>query len=60
MEEMRNAYKSLLGKREVKGQLGRFRRTWDDNIKMSTKEIGCEDVDWTNLEGTRGTEAYTG
>lgn len=59
MDEMRNAYKSLLGKREVKGPLGRLSRTWDDNIKMSTKEIGCKDVDWTNPEGTRGTETYT-
>jgi hypothetical protein len=55
MEEMRNAYKSLLGKREVKGPPGGLRRTWDDNIKMSTKEIGYEDV-----EGTRGTDAYMG
>jgi hypothetical protein len=53
MEEMRNAYRSLLGKREVKGPLGGLRHTWDDNIKMSTKEIECEDVDWINLAAGR-------
>jgi hypothetical protein len=24
-----------------------FMCRWDDNIKMALKEIGCEDVDWT-------------
>jgi hypothetical protein len=38
MEEMRNEYKSLLGKHEEKGPLGGLRRIWDDNIKMSTKD----------------------
>jgi hypothetical protein len=33
--EMRKANKMLIGKPDVKRQLGRPRRRWDDNIKMA-------------------------
>jgi hypothetical protein len=38
--EMRNAYKSLVGKIEGKRPLGRPRRRWEDNIKIRIREIG--------------------
>jgi hypothetical protein len=44
MREMRNAYKILVGKPEVKKQLGRIRRRWEDNINMDPEEIGREDM----------------
>jgi hypothetical protein len=28
----------------------RFRNRWEDNIKMSLEEMGCEDMDWTDLD----------
>ena len=31
----------LVGKPEGKRPLGRPRRTWEDNIKMDFKEVGC-------------------
>jgi hypothetical protein len=39
MGEKRNAYKILVGKPEGKGQLGRPRRKWVDNIKIELREI---------------------
>jgi len=49
MEEMRNAYKILVGKSEQKRPLGRPRRRWEDNIRMHLKEIGWECVEWFHL-----------
>jgi hypothetical protein len=46
MGEMRNAYRLLVGKPEVKGPLGRPRRRWVDNIKMDIREKGWDGVDW--------------
>jgi hypothetical protein len=45
MEEMRNAYKTLVGKLEGKRQLGISRCRWEDNIKLDLREIGWEGVD---------------
>jgi hypothetical protein len=39
-EEMRNAYKTLVGKHEGKRPLGRPRRRWEDFFKMDLREIG--------------------
>jgi hypothetical protein len=36
----KNAYRTLVGKPEVKRALGRPRRRWADNNKMDPKEIG--------------------
>jgi hypothetical protein len=50
---MTNAYKILVGKPERKTQLGRPRRRWDDNIRMDSREIWCERVDWMHLAQDR-------
>jgi hypothetical protein len=41
---MRNVYKILIGKLEVKRPLGRPRRRRED--RMDLREIGWEGVDW--------------
>jgi hypothetical protein len=40
MGEMRNAYKILVGKPEGKRPLGRRKRCWEGDVKMSLMEIG--------------------
>jgi hypothetical protein len=45
--EMRNACKILVCKPEEKGQLGKFRRRCEDNIKMNLKETTVSM--WTEL-----------
>jgi len=30
-------------------QLGRHKPIWEDNIKMDPKEVGCDDVEWTQM-----------
>jgi hypothetical protein len=49
MEEMRNLYNILVGKREGKRPLGRPRRRWEDNIRLYLREIGWEGVEWIHL-----------
>jgi hypothetical protein len=44
-EELRNAYKVLVGKREGKRTLVGPRRKWENIIKMDLREIGWEIVD---------------
>jgi hypothetical protein len=39
----------LLGKPEGKRPLGRYRRRWEDNIRMDLREIWSEVVEWTYL-----------
>jgi hypothetical protein len=46
MGEMRNTYKTLVGKNEEKIPLGRPRRRWEDDIRMNLREVGWEVVDW--------------
>jgi hypothetical protein len=36
---------NVVGKTAGKTQLGRPRHRWEYNIKINTKEIGCEGVD---------------
>jgi hypothetical protein len=43
----------LVGIPEGKSPLGRPRRRWEDNIKMDTKEIGWDGVDWIHLAQDR-------
>jgi hypothetical protein len=38
-----------VGKPKGKKPLGRPRRRWEDNIKMSLQEVGCGDMDWIDL-----------
>jgi hypothetical protein len=40
MEEIRKAYKILVGKSEGKRPLRRPGRRWKDNIRMDLREIG--------------------
>jgi len=44
---MRGAYRVLLGKPEGKRALGRYRRRWEDNIKMDLRE--WDGGPWTGL-----------
>jgi hypothetical protein len=49
MGEKRNGYKIFVGKPEGRRLLGRPRRRWVDNIKMDTREMGWDGVDWIDL-----------
>jgi hypothetical protein len=40
MGERRGAYRVLEGKPEGRRPLERFRRRWEDNIKMDLREVG--------------------
>ena len=42
-----------MGKPEGKRPLGRPRRRWEDNIKLTVQEIGCEGMDWIDLAQDR-------
>jgi hypothetical protein len=41
MKEIKNEYKILVGKPEGKRSLGVPMYTWEDNIKVDCKEVGC-------------------
>jgi hypothetical protein len=47
--EIRNSYKSLVGKPDGKKPFERPKRGWEDNIKIYLKERGWAGVDWINL-----------
>jgi hypothetical protein len=49
----RNAYKILMGTLEGKRPPGRSRHMWEDNIKMSLREIGWGGMDWSDLAQDR-------
>jgi hypothetical protein len=53
MEEMKNAYKILVGKFEGQSPPERSRRRCKDNIRMDLKEIRCEGVEWIHLAQDR-------
>jgi hypothetical protein len=40
-------------KPEGMGRLGRYRRRWEDNIKMDFQEVGCGGMDWIELAQDR-------
>jgi len=42
-----------VGKPDGKRELGRPRRTWEDNIKMDLQEEECEGTDWIELAQDR-------
>jgi hypothetical protein len=44
--EMRNAYKILIEKPEVKRPFGKPRCKWEDKTKTDLIEIWLKDVDW--------------
>jgi 3-oxoacyl-ACP reductase-like protein len=53
MGEMRNVYRILVGKYEVKRPLGSPKHRWEDNIKADFQEVGCGDMDWIELAQNR-------
>ena len=53
MGERRGVYSVLMGKPEGKRPLGRPRRSWEDNIKTDIQEVGCESMDWIELDQDR-------
>ena len=53
MEEGRGVHKILVGKPEGKRPVGRPRRRWEDNIKMSLEEVGRGCGDWMVLAQDR-------
>jgi hypothetical protein len=42
-----------VGKPEGKRPLGRYRCSWEDNIKMDLQEVRCGGVDWMELAQDR-------
>jgi hypothetical protein len=48
-KEGRGVYKVLVGRSEDKSLLGRPRRRWEDNIKMSPTEIWIDGANWIQL-----------
>jgi len=53
MGEMRIVCNILVGKPEGKRPPGRFRRGWEDNIRMDVKKIQWEGLDWIHLARDR-------
>jgi hypothetical protein len=53
MEEIRNAYRILVGRLEGRRPLGRPRGRLVDNIKMHLREIGWDGIDWIDLAQVR-------
>jgi hypothetical protein len=49
MGEKRGAYWILVGRPDGRRPLGRFRRRWEDNIKMDLQEVGWVGMDWIEL-----------
>ena len=45
----RGVYRVLVGKSEGKRPLGRFKRRWEDNIKMDLEKFGCGGMNWIEL-----------
>ena len=42
-----------MGKPEGKRLLGRPRHRWEDNIKMDLQEVGCDGMDWIDMDQDR-------
>jgi hypothetical protein len=53
MGEGRGAYRVLVGMPKGRRPLGRFRRRWEDNIKMYLGEIGIDGANWIWLAQDR-------
>jgi hypothetical protein len=49
----RGTYRVLVGRTEGNRPLERPGRRWDDNIKMDHQEVGCEVMDWIDLDQDR-------
>jgi hypothetical protein len=53
MGKNRLAYRVLVWKPDEKRQLGRTKRTWENNIKMNLQEVKCWGMDWIDLTQDR-------
>ena len=53
MGERRGVYRVLVGKPEGRRPLVRPRLSWEDNIKMVLREMGCGGMDWFELTQDR-------
>jgi len=53
MGQERGLYRVLIGKPEEKRPLGRPRRRWEDNIKMTLQEVGGGCENWMELAQDR-------
>jgi hypothetical protein len=53
MGEIRNAQRSLVGKREMKSPRGTTRLRQEDNIRMDLRKMGWEGVDGMQLAPDR-------
>jgi hypothetical protein len=53
MREMRNAYKTLVGKPKGKIPLKKPSCRCEDNIMLDIREVGLENVDWIHLAQDR-------
>jgi hypothetical protein len=53
MGEMRIRHRIFVGKHEENRPLARYRRRWEDNIRMDLREIGWEVVDGIYLAHER-------
>ena len=51
--EMRDVYRVLVAKPEGKRLLRRTSNRWENNIEMDLQEMGCEGMDWTDLDRNR-------
>ena len=54
IEQSRNAHRILIGEPDRNRPLGRPRHRWEDNIKMDSREVGCDTGDWIDLTQDRG------
>jgi hypothetical protein len=52
-KDKKNAYRILVRKPEGKIPLGRPRHRWENNINMTLREIGWDDMDWIHLAQDR-------
>jgi hypothetical protein len=50
MEERRGVYRVSVGKPKGKRTSGRPRGRWVDSIQMDIQEVGCEGMDWIDLD----------
>jgi len=53
MGDRRGVFRVLVVKPEGKAPLGKFRHSWEDNIKMDLQEVGCGVMDWIEMDQDR-------
>jgi hypothetical protein len=55
MGERRGAYRILVKNVEEKRTLGRHKRIWEGNVKITHEEMGRRDRDWIDLAQDKDT-----